>query len=50
MIIDEKQLSSAHNILSIIKLKIHNNKNNPSPLPTTIDQNGYCWKLAPISA
>ena len=24
-------------------------KNNNKP-PTTIDQNGYCWKLAPISA
>ena len=23
------------------------NNNNP---PTTIDQNGYCYKLAPISA
>ena len=46
MIINENQLSPAHNLLSRTKIKI-NTKNN---LPTTIDQNGYCWKLAPISA
>ena len=46
MIIDENQLSLAHNILSATKVKISNNKNNP---PTTIDQNSFCCKLAPIS-
>ena len=44
-IIDENQLSSAHNILSTTKLK---GKQHKQPA-TTIDQNGYCGKLAPIS-
>ena len=46
MIIDENQLSYAHNILSTTKLEIQIKNNNP---PTTIDQNGYCCKLAPIT-
>ena len=41
----ETELSSAHNILSTTKLKFK--KKNTL---TKIDQNGYCWKLAPISA
>ena len=38
MIIDENQLSPAHNILSTTKNKKQNNKNNP---PITIDQNSF---------
>ena len=45
MIIDENQLSSAHNISNTTTFET----TNKQP-PTTIDQNGYCYKLAPISA
>ena len=46
MIIDENQLSSAHNISNTTTFET-TNKTTP---PTTIDQNSYCSKLAPISA
>ena len=39
MIIDQNPVSPAHN-----QFQKQKNKNNPTP------QNGYCWKLAPISA
>ena len=42
--IDENWLSFAHN-----KTKYGINKKR-TPLSTTIDLNGYCWELAPISA
>ena len=45
-IIDENQLSSPLNIWNMTTLVI--TKNNPSP--TTMYQNSYCCKLAPISA
>ena len=50
MIIDENQLSSADNILSTTKFKTSKQQNQLPPSPITIDQNGYCCKLAPISA
>ena len=46
-IIDGNQLSSTHNILSTTKLK---QKQQKQTSLTTIEQNGYCWKLAPIPA
>ena len=42
VIIDENQLSSAHNILSTTKLKSTQQANNKKETPTTIDPNGYC--------
>ena len=46
MIIDENQLWSAHNIW----VQPNFNKQQEKQPPTTIDQNGYWYKLAPISA
>ena len=46
MTIDENQLSSANNIL----VQPNSKQEQQKQPPTTIDQNGYCWKLAPISA